>query len=146
EPAGFKVVRVRASSGRASGQEDFLWGFLGLPARTRSGRPVHAISGPDGAVYVSDDATGNIYRVSYHGPRIHPGGIVRVVDNIYSIYGRDLGNEGGDFQLFANGLAAEALYVSANQVNFILPAGLTGEVAIRVKNEKAADEAVIRVE
>jgi glucose/arabinose dehydrogenase len=65
-PAGYKVVRIRTAEGRATGVvEDFLWGFLDTETRTQSGRPVQAIQGPDGAVYVSDDATGNIYRIEY---------------------------------------------------------------------------------
>ena len=65
DPSGYKVVRVRAASGRAAGVEDFLWGFLDRDSRTTSGRPVGVAVGPDGAVYISDDFTGNIYRVSY---------------------------------------------------------------------------------
>jgi glucose/arabinose dehydrogenase len=68
EPTGYKVVRVKAQSGRAAGVEDFLWGFLDPESRTASGRPVDVVVGPDGALYVSDDHTGNIYRVSYVGP------------------------------------------------------------------------------
>jgi glucose/arabinose dehydrogenase len=65
EPTGYKVVRVHAASGRAAGVEDFLTGFLDVQSRTTSGRPVGVVTGPDGALYISDDATGNIYRVSY---------------------------------------------------------------------------------
>jgi glucose/arabinose dehydrogenase len=67
DPSGYKVVRVRAASGGAAGVEDFLWGFLDPPSRTASGRPVGVAMGPDGALYISDDYTGNIYRVSYTG-------------------------------------------------------------------------------
>jgi len=146
QPSGFKVVRVRASSGRATGIEDLLWGFLDTTTRTRSGRPVHAVTGADGAVYVSDDATGNIYRVAYVGPRIAPGGIVRVAPRIYELYGTNLVNDDAEFGLYANGILAERLYTSRGQVNFILPEGLTGDITISVKNEKAVDEAVIQVE
>ena len=64
-PTGYKVVRVHA--GRRIEVEDFLWGFLDLNSRTTSGRPVDPVMGPDGALYVSDDMTGNIYRVVYTG-------------------------------------------------------------------------------
>jgi glucose/arabinose dehydrogenase len=60
-PTGYKVVRILASSGQAEGVEDFLTGFL--RDRTTSGRPVDAITGPDGALYVSDDRNGVVYRV-----------------------------------------------------------------------------------
>ena len=69
EPTGYKVVRVHAASGRAAGLEDFLTGFLDVQSRTTSGRPVGVVAGPDGALYISDDATGNIYRVSYTGSK-----------------------------------------------------------------------------
>ena len=49
-------------------------GASSIPDRARqSGRPVDPVVGPDGALYVSDDDTGNIYRVAYIGPRIAPG-------------------------------------------------------------------------
>lgn len=146
EPTGYKVIRVRASSGRATASEDFLWGFLDVPSRTRSGRPVQAITGPDGAVYVSDDSTGNIYRVAYQGPRINAGGIVKVVDNIYALYGTRLAREGAELRVTANGLAAEVLYGGDGQINFALPGSLTGDLVIRVDNGLAADEQTLRIE
>jgi glucose/arabinose dehydrogenase len=146
QPTGYKVSRIRAASGRATAMEDFLWGFLNLETRTRSGRPVHAIPGPDGAVYVSDDGNGNIYRVVYAGPRINEGGIVKVVDNIYALYGLRLSIDAALFQIFANGIAVETLYIGENQVNFVLPAAMKGDVKITVRNEKASDESIINVE
>lgn len=143
EPAGYKVVRVRASSGHGLGSEDFLWGFLDPGTRTRSGRPVHALTGPDGAVYVSDDATGNIYRVAYLGPRINPGGIVNRTPGLYELYGENLVSDPAQFSIFANGMSLETLYVGPNQVNFVLPDSLTRNVVITVKNEKASDIAVL---
>ena len=135
-PTGYKVVRVRTAGGRATGVvEDLLWGFLDPVSRTRSGRPVQAITGPDSAVYVSDDSTGNIYRVEHKGPRINQGGIVKVVDNVYSLYGLRLANDVARFQIFGNGLALETLFAGENQVNFVLPETLTGDVTIIVRNE-----------
>lgn len=142
EPSGAKVIRVRTSGGRPVGEEDFLWGFYDAATRTRSGRPVHALPGPDGAVYISDDGSDSVYRVTYTGPRISPGGIVRNSGRIYELYGSRLSNA----TIFCNGLAAETLYVSANQVNFAVPEGLTGDVTVSVKNDKASDDAVIRVD
>ena len=96
---------MRTAGGRATGVvEDLLWGFLDPVSRTSSGRPVQAITGPDGAVYVSDDATGNIYRIEHKGPRINQGGIVNVGDNIYSLYGLRLSIDGARFQIFGNGI------------------------------------------
>ena len=145
-PSGFKVVRVRAADGRATASQDLLWGFFDSSTRTRSGRPVHPISGSDGAVYVSDDATGNIYRIAYTGPRINPGGIVRVAPRIYELYGSRLVNDPAEFAVYANGVQVELLYAGAGQANFVLPENLAGDVTIAVKNEKAVDEILIRVE
>ncbi|MCS7026085.1 MAG: PQQ-dependent sugar dehydrogenase [Bryobacteraceae bacterium] len=146
QPTGYKVVRIRMKDGKPVSQEDFLWGFLDLTTRTRSGRPVHAITGPDGAVYVSDDGNGNIYRVRYLGPRINEGGIARVTENIYAMYGQRLSIDGGPVRVFANGFTCEILYAGENQVNFVLPETLRGEVTIRIENERAADEQTITVE
>jgi glucose/arabinose dehydrogenase len=142
-PTGYKVIRVHASTGHGAGVEDFLWGFLDAGSRTYSGRPVHALNGPDGAVYVSDDATGNIYRVTYTGPRINPGGIVKRGPGIYELYGENLVNDPAQFSISANGVPLATLYAGPNQVNFILPDGMTGDVAISVKNEKATDRIVL---
>jgi glucose/arabinose dehydrogenase len=146
-PAGYKVVRIRTSEGRATGEvEDFLWGFLDTASRTQSGRPVQAIGGPDGAVYVSDDQTGNIYRVEYKGPRIAEDGIVQVDGPAYTLKGRRLSIDPGQLQLFGNGIALEVLNVGEDEVSFLLPESLRGAITIKVKNEVASDEAQIYVD
>lgn len=146
QPTGYKVVRIRMADGVPVAQEDFLWGFLDPATRSRSGRPVQAIPGPDGAVYVSDDGNGNIYRIAYHGPRINDGGIGKVVDNIYAMYGQRLSPDGASVRVFANGLACEILYAGEQQINFALPTALTGEVTIRIESDRAADEQKISVD
>lgn len=146
EPAGYKVIRVRSASGRATAQEDFLWGFLDLRTRTRSGRPVQAIEGPDGAVYVSDDSNGNIYRVAYSGPRIDDNGITRAEGNRWAITGRRLWSEGEAVQVFASGVAAEVVSSTPGRVEFLLPEGISGDVLIRLENSRAADEQAARIE
>ncbi len=146
EPSGYKVVRIRAAEGRASGQEDFLWGFLDLRTRTRSGRPVQAIEGPDGAVYVSDDGNNNIYRVAYSGPRIDDGGVTRVEGNRWAIAGRRLLNDGEMPRVFVEQIAAETVSADAARVEFLMPEGLTGPVRLRIENGRAADEQTISIE
>lgn len=62
-PTGYKIVRVRFHDGRPTGYEDFATGW-----RTTSGtwgRPVDVIEGVDKGLYVSDDAGGRVYRISY---------------------------------------------------------------------------------
>jgi glucose/arabinose dehydrogenase len=67
KPTGFKVVRVPFRNGQPGPAEDFVWGWLGEEG-TRTGRPVDVITGSDGAIYISDDSRGVIYRVIYQSP------------------------------------------------------------------------------
>jgi glucose/arabinose dehydrogenase len=68
-PAGFKVVRLRFRHGQPVGFEDFLTGFLVEKGRAHFGRVAGLVVAPDGALLVSDDANGTIYRIT-HGDRI----------------------------------------------------------------------------
>jgi glucose/arabinose dehydrogenase len=141
EPTGYKVVRVHAASGRATGVEDFLWGFLDLGSRTDSGRPVDPVMGPDGALYVSDDSTGNIYRIAYTGPRISPGGIADRGDGVFDLYGSNLVNDPAALAVFANTVPCEVVSADADHIVFRLPDEVTGNITIIVRNEKAQDSA-----
>jgi glucose/arabinose dehydrogenase len=60
---GYKVVRVVMKDGRPIGLEDFATGWLkdGIVL----GRPAGLATGADGALYVSDDNKGFIYRIAY---------------------------------------------------------------------------------
>jgi len=60
---GYKVVRVVMKDGKPVGTEDFITGWL--KNAEVSGRPAGLATGRDGALYVSDDNKGFIYRVSY---------------------------------------------------------------------------------
>lgn len=142
-PTGYKLVRVRASSGHAAGIEDFLWGFLDVSTRTRSGRPVHALTGPDGSVYVSDDAAGNIYRVAYTGPRLNPGGIVQRAPGVFEIYGANLVNDPARLSVSVNNSPAAILYAAANQINIRIGPEITGDLTFQVTNEKASDQVFV---
>src|SRR5215469_1756 len=65
--SGYEVVRVPLDNGHASGvYEDFLTGFV-TPEGQAWGRPVGVAVGKDGALYVTDDGTKSIWRVSYTG-------------------------------------------------------------------------------
>ena len=66
-PTGFKVVRIPFEGGTPGPVEDFAWGWL-KPDGSRSGRPVDVLTGPDGALYISDDSAGIVYRVTYQNP------------------------------------------------------------------------------
>lgn len=68
---GYKVVSLHWSGPRIE-QRDFLAGFLSrAPDGSEDviGRPVDVAQGPDGAVYVSDDFTGAVYRLSTRAAR-----------------------------------------------------------------------------
>jgi glucose/arabinose dehydrogenase len=62
-PVGYKVVRVPFENGQPAGEVlDFASGWL-TPNNTTTGRPVDVLTGADGALYISDDKGGFIYRV-----------------------------------------------------------------------------------
>jgi len=63
QPSGYKVVRVHFEEGKPVGISDFISGWLELGGAW--GRPVDVLAGPDGAVYVSDDRAGLVYRIIY---------------------------------------------------------------------------------
>ncbi len=60
---GYKVVRVVMTDGRPTGLEDFATGWLS--GGIVLGRPAGLATGADGALYVSDDNKGFIYRIAY---------------------------------------------------------------------------------
>jgi glucose/arabinose dehydrogenase len=61
--SGYKVVRVRLAGGRVTAVEDFVTGWR--DGDRVHGRPVDLAVGADGALYISDDHGGRIYRVSF---------------------------------------------------------------------------------
>lgn len=63
-PTGTKVVRVQVENGRPVGIDDFVTGWQ-RPDGSRWGRPVGVVATPDGALLVSDDMGGKIWRVTY---------------------------------------------------------------------------------
>jgi glucose/arabinose dehydrogenase len=64
---GYEVIRLPMKNGHATGEyEDFLTGFV-LPDGTVWGRPVGVAVAKDGSLFVSDDGSRSIWRVSYIG-------------------------------------------------------------------------------
>ncbi|HSN99034.1 MAG TPA: PQQ-dependent sugar dehydrogenase, partial [Candidatus Nanopelagicales bacterium] len=63
-PTGYKVVRVRFQDGWPVGFEDFLTGFLLPGGEQHFGRLAGLTIAADGALLVSDDTNGVIYRVA----------------------------------------------------------------------------------
>ncbi|MGE0455032.1 MAG: sorbosone dehydrogenase family protein [Vicinamibacteria bacterium] len=60
---GYEVVSLHFRRDGSLEERRFLWGFE--ENEDVIGRPVDAAEGPDGAVYVSDDYAGSIYRVAF---------------------------------------------------------------------------------
>jgi hypothetical protein len=66
---GYKVVRARMKDGKPTGvYEDFMTGFV-LDEQTVWGRPAGIAVARDGALLVSDDANGTIFRIAYGGSK-----------------------------------------------------------------------------
>jgi glucose/arabinose dehydrogenase len=64
---GYEVIRIPMKNGVATGEfEDFLTGFTS-PTGKVWGRPVGVTVGNDGSLFVSDDASNSVWRVSYSG-------------------------------------------------------------------------------
>jgi len=71
-PTGYKVVRIKIDErGQPKAVEDFITGWL-PPGETRKGkwmgRPVGFAIAADGSLYISDDGSGSIYRVTWQQP------------------------------------------------------------------------------
>lgn len=62
-PVGYRVTRVELNGDRAVKYEPFAVGWL--LGRLKWGRPVDVLVMPDGALLISDDYGGAIYRVTY---------------------------------------------------------------------------------
>jgi glucose/arabinose dehydrogenase len=67
---GFKVIRIPAPDGVPQSAEDFVAGWLSGPRGPQDawGRPVDVQMAPDGALFVSDDGAGAVYRITYSAP------------------------------------------------------------------------------
>ncbi|HSM56319.1 MAG TPA: PQQ-dependent sugar dehydrogenase [Candidatus Sulfomarinibacteraceae bacterium] len=67
-PTGYKVVRLPFEDGQPANEVvDFATGWLDRETNNAPGRPVDVVVGADGALYVSDDKGGFIYRIVYEG-------------------------------------------------------------------------------
>jgi glucose/arabinose dehydrogenase len=62
-PVGYRVTFVKVEGGRATSYEPFASGWL--KGSVAAGRPADVLVMPDGALLVSDDKAGRIYRISY---------------------------------------------------------------------------------
>jgi glucose/arabinose dehydrogenase len=62
-PTGYKIVRIRLRDGQPPAVEDFATGWL--EGTSAWGRPVDLVVGRDGALYLSDQGAGRIYRITH---------------------------------------------------------------------------------
>ena len=66
---GYKVIRLPMKDGKATGEfEDFLVGFVTAEGNVW-GRPVGVAVAKDGALMVTDDGSGTVWRVAYTGKK-----------------------------------------------------------------------------
>jgi len=64
---GYKLIRVRLNHGVATGQyDDFMTGFV-VDGQSVWGRPVGVTVAHDGALLVTEDGHGTIWRIAYNG-------------------------------------------------------------------------------
>jgi len=68
QPLGYRVTLVKVDGGRAVSYETFAEGWLRKDGKAW-GRPADILVMPDGALLVSDDEAGAIYRITYRGGR-----------------------------------------------------------------------------
>ena len=64
-PVGYALIRIPMAAGRPGAPQEVVTGWL--QGSRAWGRPVDVITGKDGALYVSDDSAGAIYRITYSG-------------------------------------------------------------------------------
>ena len=65
--SGYRVMQARVEGGKVVEHSVFAEGFLDAAADKAWGRPVDVLVMPDGALLVSDDEAGAIYRITYKG-------------------------------------------------------------------------------
>ncbi|ROR32142.1 glucose/arabinose dehydrogenase [Inmirania thermothiophila] len=70
ERIGYRITTVRVEGGRADDYRPFAVGWL--TAGRVWGRPVDLLVMPDGALLVSDDHAGAVYRIAYEGADAAP--------------------------------------------------------------------------
>jgi glucose/arabinose dehydrogenase len=67
--AGYEVIRVPIENGKATGvYEDFITGFVTKDGQVW-GRPVGVAVGRDGSLFVTDDGSKSVWRISYVGAK-----------------------------------------------------------------------------
>jgi glucose/arabinose dehydrogenase len=63
--SGYRVMMAKIEGNKVIEHKVFAEGFLDVASDSAWGRPVDVLVMPDGALLVSDDHSGTIYRISY---------------------------------------------------------------------------------
>lgn len=66
-PTGYGVVRIAFRDGKPVRMQEFLSGFLRAGSASYTGRPAGLAVAKDGALLLSDDTNGAIYRIAFTG-------------------------------------------------------------------------------
>jgi uncharacterized protein (TIGR03437 family) len=122
-PTGYKVVYFPWSSVSQSpgNQIDLVTGFYGW------GRPVDSRVAPDGSLLITDDSAGAVYRMVWAPAAVSSASYYAVLapSSLGSIYGSGLAapNDGALTMTDSSGAThqAQLVYVSASQINFVVP-------------------------
>jgi glucose/arabinose dehydrogenase len=157
EATGAKVVRVRVENGRPAAIEDFVTGWQ-VADGSRWGRPVGLLVMPDGALLVSDDGEGRIWRVSFgQSPPVDGTGDLTVTtsttgSDIPATYTLNASGPGGsasqpiapntsvtfstiatgDYTVSLSDVPANCTVSGANPRTVTVPAGGTGSTTLAV--------------
>ena len=128
-PTGYRVAWFPWDSQRqAPGAEsDLVTGFYAI-----GGRPVATAALPDGSLLITDDANGAIYRLHWAPSAVSAASGYPVIapDSYASVYGAGFPDQISDAialnitDAAGQTAAATLVYVSATQINFLVPAGL----------------------
>src|ERR1041385_8041152 len=156
-PTGAKVVRVQVENGRPTAIDDFVTGWQ-LPDGTRWGRPEGLLVMPDGALLVSDDLGGRIWRVSFgQSPPASTSGNLTVttsttgsgIPSSYTFHGSGPGGSTtqpiapntsvtfsaiatGDYTVSLSDVPGNCVVSGANPRTVTVPAGGTGSTTFAV--------------
>jgi len=153
---GYKVVYFpwSASTGLPGAQIDLVTGWLDDVSQTVWGRPVAAAADASGALLISDDTAGAIYRLTYAPAAVDAatGGAILAPESLASAYGSNLSPQTAsasstDWPLSLAGVqltvqdsvgvkrTAPLGYVSPAQINFEVPSGTaTGNATLTLQS------------
>ena len=125
-PSGYEVLRIVFEDGRPVGFEPFITGFLMEGEGPDGGwghlgRLAGLAEGPDGALYLTDDTNGVIYRITHTGDGDPQAGALEPTN----AEGAEIGVSGGDASPPADSpsdLAIEIVQPQGGPVDVVSPA------------------------